>query len=210
MNCAHRVWLSALCLFAANAAGGAELKLNLRSRTPIGEESGRDKLVVKSANWDPSKTAIVVCDMWDHHTCPNAERRVGEMAPRMNEVLKAARAKGVFIIHCPSGTMKFYENHPGRKLAQSAPVVEPKRKLENWCYLDQDREGSLPIDDSDGGCDCERTWKPGDPFPWTRQNKLLDIVDGDAITDSAEAYYLMRQRGIENVIVMGVHTNMCG
>jgi hypothetical protein len=34
-------------------------------------------------------------------------------------------------------------------------------------------------------------------------------MDGDAITDSAEAYYLMRQRGIKNLIVMGVHTNMC-
>ena len=27
--------------------------------------------------------------------------------------------------------------------------------------------------------------------------------------DSGEAYYLIRQRGIKNVIVMGVHTNMC-
>ena len=34
-------------------------------------------------------------------------------------------------------------------------------------------------------------------------------MQGDAITDSAEGYYLMRQRGIENVIIMGVHTNMC-
>src|SRR6266542_3870658 len=34
-------------------------------------------------------------------------------------------------------------------------------------------------------------------------------MDGDAITDSAEAYYLLQQRGIDNVIVMGVHANMC-
>ena len=34
-------------------------------------------------------------------------------------------------------------------------------------------------------------------------------MEGDAITDSAEAYYLMRERGITNVIVMGVHINMC-
>ena len=34
-------------------------------------------------------------------------------------------------------------------------------------------------------------------------------MDGDAITDSAEAFYLMRQRGIENVLIMGVHVNMC-
>ena len=36
----------------------------------------------------------------------------------------------------------------------------------------------------------------------------FDALDEDAITDNAEAFYLMRQRGIENVIVMGVHTNM--
>jgi type 1 glutamine amidotransferase len=42
-----------------------------------------------------------------------------------------------------------------------------------------------------------------------RQTPAIDIKEGDAITDSAEAYYLMKQRGITNVIVMGVHTNMC-
>lgn len=197
--------------FAINSAfaDDAALKLNLRSRQEIGEKTDRYHVSVKPAEWNPKQTAIVVCDMWDRHTCPNAEQRVAQMAPRMNEVLKAARAKGVFIIHCPSNTMEFYKNHPGRKLAMAAKPVETKRPLENWCYLDKDREGALPIDDSDGGCDCETTWKRGDPYPWTRQIKTLDIMDGDAITDSAEAYYLMKARGIENLIVMGVHTNMC-
>ncbi|MDP6443600.1 MAG: ThuA domain-containing protein, partial [Pirellulaceae bacterium] len=44
---------------------------------------------------------------------------------------------------------------------------------------------------------------------FTHQIKTLEIHEGDAITDSAEAFYLMEQRGIDNVIVMGVHTNMC-
>ncbi|HCP13998.1 MAG TPA: protein-signal peptide and transmembrane prediction, partial [Planctomycetaceae bacterium] len=44
---------------------------------------------------------------------------------------------------------------------------------------------------------------------WTRQHPAIQIAAGDAITDSAEAFYLMKQRGIKNVIVMGVHTNMC-
>jgi putative membrane-bound dehydrogenase-like protein len=194
---------------ASSFAADIPLKLNLRSRTEIGEKTGRFQIVTQPAEWDSKQTAIVVCDMWDHHTCPNAEERVAQMAPRMNEVLQAARAKGVLIIHCPSNTMEFYKDHPGHKLAMQAPPVETKRPLEKWCYLDKDREGALPIDDSDGGCDCETSWKRGDPYPWTRQIKVLDIVDGDAITDSAEAYYLMKQRGIENVIVMGVHTNMC-
>jgi hypothetical protein len=35
------------------------------------------------------------------------------------------------------------------------------------------------------------------------------MMEGDAITDSFQAYDLMLQRGIANVIIMGVHTNMC-
>ena len=42
-----------------------------------------------------------------------------------------------------------------------------------------------------------------------RQIADIEIHDQDAITDSAEAYYLMYQKEITNVIVMGVHTNMC-
>ena len=200
----------ALCLLGAvDTVCGAPLELNLRSRRETSPESGRYHAVTQTQSWQPNETAIVVCDMWDTHTCPNAALRVSQMAPRMNEVLKAARSQGVLIIHCPSDTMEFYKDHPGRKLAQQAPPVKTARPLERWCYLDKEREAALPIDDSDGGCDCERTWKKGDPYPWTRQIATLEIKDGDAITDSAEAYYLMRQRGIKNLIVMGVHTNMC-
>ena len=184
------------------------LTLHLRSRQETAAGSGRFHAITKDAEWNPSETAIVVCDMWDDHTCPNAAQRVAQMAPRMNEVLKAARKRGVLIIHCPSDTMAFYKDHPGRKLALAAPPVATERPLIRWCFLDKEREGQLPIDDSDP-CDCARTWKKGDPYPWTRQIATLEIMDGDAITDSVEAYYLMRQRGIKNLIVMGVHTNMC-
>jgi len=198
-------WSWELCVVWA----AEPLTLHLRKRVEVAPQTGRYRAEVETRQWDPAKTAIVVCDMWDTHTCPNAAARVAEMAPRMNEVLRAARHRGVLIIHCPSNTMEFYKDHPGRKLAQQAPPVPTARPLERWCYLDPEREGKLPIDDSDGGCDGPTTWKKGDPYPWTRQIATLEIREGDAITDSAEAYYLMRQRGIENVIVMGVHTNMC-
>jgi type 1 glutamine amidotransferase len=115
----------------------------------------------------------------------------------------------VLIIHCPSDVTKFYADAPQRKLAQSAPVVEPKVPLKRWCFHDPEKEGPLPIDDKDGGCDCPRTWKKGDPYPWTRQHAAIEIMEGDALTENAEAYYLMRQRGIENVLISGVHLNMC-
>src|SRR5213592_4626747 len=72
--------------------------------------AGGDFAVVEEIlRWAPGKTAIVVCDMWDNHWCTAAAARVNEMAPRVNEFLKVARARKVFIIHCPSDTMKFYE-----------------------------------------------------------------------------------------------------
>ncbi len=157
--------------------------------------------------WDGRKTAIVVCDMWNQHWCRGATRRVAQMAPRMNEVLHAARRQGILVIHCPSSCLDAYEGSPQRQLARQAPPVETQVALQNWCHLDPQHEARLPIDDSDGGCDCQPQCPSGSP--WTRQIETLEIVPGDAITDSGEAYYLMRQRGIENVLVMGVHTNMC-
>jgi len=194
---------------SAFAQEGANLYLHARERAETGPGSGEFREVEKVLHWDPRRTALVICDMWDTHTCPNSAARVGEMAPRTNEFAKAARARGVLIIHCPSGTMEFYKDHPGRKLAQAATVATPVVPLQRWCSIDPTREAPLPINDSDGGCDGERTWKKGDPLPWTRQNAAIEIMDGDAITDSAEAYNLMRQRGIENVMVCGVHLNMC-
>lgn len=159
-------------------------------------------------HWDPVKTALVICDMWDTHTCPNSAARVGELAPRVNAVAKALRARGALIIHAPSDTMKFYAGTPQRRLAQAAPVVATNIPLQRTCPLDLAREAPLPIDDSEP-CDGGRTWKKGDPLPWTRQHAAIEIAEGDAITDSTEAFFLMRQRGIESVLVCGVHLNMC-
>ncbi len=183
------------------------MKLNLRFRQETGPATGRWHTLTQAAEWDAKKTAVVICDMWDKHWCKMSTERVGEMAPRVNDFVKSARQRGALIIHCPSDTLDFYKDSPQRKLAQAAPQVEPKTPLQRWCRIDLTKEAPLPIDDTDGGCDTV----PQDPNykAWSRQIATIEVHDGDAITDSAEAYYLMRQRGIENVLVLGVHTNMC-
>jgi len=198
-----------LCLLAraVPAVAAEPLLLHARSRVPVAGMPGAFAIVESELRWDPAQTAVVVCDMWDQHWCRGAAARVAEMAPRMNEVLKAARARGVLIIHCPSECLKPYAGTPQRQRAQNAPVVATEVPLERWRRLDPQREPPLPIDDSDGGCDCEPACKHG--APWTRQIETLEIAAEDAITDSAEAFYLMRARGITNVIVMGVHANIC-
>jgi nicotinamidase-related amidase len=192
---------------SADSTNGAppsskSLALHARTRVETKPGSGRFNTVTRPVAWEPTKTAIVVCDMWNVHWCQGATRRVAEMAPRMNEVLVAARNRGVLIIHCPSNTLKFYEGTEQRERARRATPVATRVPLRKSCNLDIKREGRLPIDDSDGGCDCDPSCKPGSP--WARQIDTLKIEPPDAITDSVEAVYLMKQRGIENVIVMGV------
>lgn len=199
-------------LVAPQRAKGAEaddgtLRLHLRSREPVAEGSPHYRAVTRAAEWKARETAIVICDMWNNHYCRNAARRVAEMAPRMNEVLNNARARGVLIIHSPSGCMDKYEGTPQRKLAQSAPPFETKIPLKNWCYLDEQHEAAMPVAVTQP-CDDDGAIRPAVRF-FDRQIETLEIKEGDAITDSAEAFYLMKQRGIKNVILMGVHTNMC-
>ncbi|MDG2383632.1 MAG: ThuA domain-containing protein [Pirellulaceae bacterium] len=190
---------------AASSANSLEFKT--RRQVPVAQGASQHHSVFETATWDPKQTAIVICDMWDQHWCQGATKRVAEMAPRMNKVVRAARKQGALVIHCPSSCLDHYRDSPQRRLAKQAPQVAVSIPLQNWCSLDLSREAGLPIDDSDGGCDCQPTCAGGSP--WTRQIETLEIGPDDAITDSGEAYYLMQKRGIKNVLVMGVHTNMC-
>lgn len=199
------LWLAGLASLAAEPT--APLTLQWRSLPETGKGTGQYQGLERKGQWLPQHTSVIVCDMWDHHWCRGATKRVAEMAPRMNQVIKELRRRGVLIIHCPSDTMEFYQDHPARQLARNAPKVDIQPLLQSWSRLNARREPPLPIDDSDGGCDDEPQCKSG--RAWSRQIAALEIMDGDAITDSVEAFYLMRQRGITNVIVMGVHENMC-
>lgn len=198
--------LFALSGFPGRADSSKPLILDTRGRAEAGV--AKYKLVEKTVQWDPKKTAIIICDMWDKHWCKGATERVAEMAPRMNEVIKEARLRGVLIIHAPSDTMKFYADYPQRKAAQQAPKSNPPAEVNKWKSLNKDKEGPLPIDDSDGGCD-DLPQCPGGS-PWTRQIAALRIQAEDIISDNGEEVYnVLQQRGIDNVIILGVHTNMC-
>ncbi len=178
------------------------------ARQRIALQSGDVGVAEKPIEWAPQKTAIVICDMWNEHWCKGATRRVAEMAPRMNEVVAEARKRGVLIVHAPSSCMEAYTGSPQRKLAQSAPAAANLPKdIEGWCSK-LPGEPALPIDDSDGGCDENPQCPQGSP--WKRQIEAIEIAPADAVTDSGREFWsLLTLRGIQNVIVMGVHTNMC-
>lgn len=170
-------------------------------------QDGTFDFVTEEVHWDPIQTAVIICDMWDQHWCKAASERVGEMASHLNEVVMKLREKGTFIIHAPSDTLKYYEHHPARLTALNAPRIETEEPLQNWVRHDIKREGVFPIDDSDGGCGCEPRCLEGKL--WSHQHEAIVIMNEDAITDNFEAIYLLKQRCIKNVLIMGVHTNMC-
>jgi len=192
-------------------AGDEKVLLVTRSRAPLAEDANQFRLVQKKIEWDPRQTAIIICDMWNQHWCKGATERVAELAPYINEVVSNARDKGVLIIHAPSGTVGSYADHPARKRAQDAPkVANLPDGIDKWCNWIHEGEKTVgyPIDHSDGGCDCQPKCPQGNP--WRGQIDTIQIRDEDAISDSGvEIWSLMEQRGVKNVILMGVHTNMC-
>lgn len=179
-----------------------------RERKPDGEKGKSLLPTEKRVEWVASETAIIICDMWDDHYCKSSAQRVGVLVPKMNEVVSRAREHGAQIIHAPSGTVDIYADTAFRKRAIHAKASTPPKPLKPWCYEDPNREPPLPVETAKCACD--------DPVvgayvrKYTRQHVGLDIAGYDAVSDNgAEIYNLLKQEGIKNVAVMGVHTNMC-
>jgi len=213
MNTLMRKLLPSLMLAAMTTSLSASDDLVLKLRT---QEKEATKPKVQSVAWKPEKTAIIICDMWDDHWCKSAARRVSEMAPSLNATVNEARRRGVFVIHAPSSVVDFYSESPQRRLAKAAPFSKAPVELATtprwgtaWCWTDAKYEGVLPIDDSDMGCSCIGK-KCEIREAWSRQNKLIEMMEGDAVTDHGqETFNLLEEREIDNVILCGVHLNMC-
>ncbi|HVJ83847.1 MAG TPA: protein-signal peptide and transmembrane prediction [Planctomycetia bacterium] len=207
----RRLLMAAMFGSLASAANAEDVTLHLRSRP----KDRNHEIVEAERKLDGAKTCLVVCDMWDDHWCKSAAARVVELAGPMNEMLRAAREKGMFIIHAPSTCSGFYKGTPQRERALKAPFAAtpiPLQKAERWgtCWYwtDKDREGVLPIDDSDMGCSCKE--KCEIKAPWKRQIAALEIGPEDAVTDDGqEVWNLLAERKIDDVILCGVHLNMC-
>ena len=198
--------------------------LTFPARTRLATGPGME-VRVAPREWDPAKTALIVCDFWDSHHCANAVKRVNEMAPRMAEVVKTARERGVLIIHAPSDCMKNYEGHLARKRAmETPPAANLPPKISEWLHWKDatEEKTGYPIDASDGGSDDtpeeEAAWKEelkrqgrGQGHPWRGEHPAVIIdEERDLISDNGiEVWSALEARGITNVLFAGVHTNMC-
>ncbi|MCC6588961.1 MAG: hypothetical protein IT168_19850 [Bryobacterales bacterium] len=197
----RRHWIAAALAVPVAQPADTSLKLRLRSRkTGIAVE--------REETWSAAQTAIIICDMWNGHYCKNSAKRVGEMVPAMNAMLNKARGLGVHIIHSPSGCMDKYEDTPQRRRVKNARSSKPPIPLAKWCYLDLTSEPPLPIDDVTQPCDDDVVGPAVRRFD--RQHPGLEIKEPDGISDSGdEIFNYFEQEGIRNIVMMGVHTNMC-
>lgn len=183
------------------------IKVSLQKVVPSDVDEGKLIRANEIQFWNPKETAIIICDMWNEHWCKGATERVTEMAPFINNVVSVARDKGVLIVHAPSDCMAYYKNTPARKLGAKYKNNKAASLISD-IKLDSEKDAIWPIDQSDGGCDCSPECKQGSP--WTHQIDLIKISDNDAISDSGvEISGLFKQKGVKNVILMGVHINMC-
>jgi len=215
------IWLMAAAgavVFSAAVSGGEpslapapdqKLVLMARSRIESPRGSGKYPATTRRVEWKANETAIIICDMWDRHWCPSATARVAELAPAINEFVTIARGRGVLIVHAPSETMEFYKDYPQRRAAQNAPTAPnlPEGMARGRQFLNRRELLDRPVDDFDGGCDCPhcRSFRA-----WSRENPALEIKPEDVISDSGtEIWNLFEQSGIKNVILVGVHVNMC-
>jgi nicotinamidase-related amidase len=184
------------------------IKISVQKRIPSDSVKGKTVVVHEEEKWNPLQTAIIICDMWDEHWCKGATERVTELAPAINNVISIARRNGVLIVHAPSECMDYYKDYPGRKMAVKYKLDKNKESLISDQNLVSEKNAKWPIDQSDGGCDDLPKCK--ERKAWSHETDLIKIKDNDVISDSGdEIGALFYAKGIKNVILLGVHTNMC-
>ncbi|TWT57943.1 Trehalose utilization [Thalassoglobus neptunius] len=216
--------ITSMLLGVCDLASAESLNLTLRKQVPLEPGSKNFHVLADEETWNGDQTALIVCDVWDTHNCKNAAFRVAELVPVLNRVVKEARRRGVTIIHAPSNCMPFYEDHPARNRAQNVPVADNyPEDITQWCYqIPSEEQGVYPIDQSNGGCDDDpeehAAWQASlrplleeEKWPWRRQHSAIEIdPERDYITDQGdEVWNILEANGLSNVIMTGVHTNMC-
>ncbi|MEW6750843.1 MAG: isochorismatase family protein [Candidatus Latescibacterota bacterium] len=179
------------------------LRLELRRRILGTDGQGYTRWAVHTERqeWPCGRTALLLCDVWDRHWSRGACERLEAMVPRMDKLVRHARERGVQIVHAPSDTMEYYAGTPARQRILAVAPVEPPPDLPH-------EDPPLPVDASDHGSDT------GEKAPfraWQSQHRGIGVdAERDVVSDSGqEILAYLRACGLERLLILGVHTNMC-
>jgi len=202
----------------------AQWNVSTTQQKPVNAVHGPYYPVDTEETWNEAETALIICDVWDSHHCVNAVRRVHEIAPRIDAMAKVLRKRGATIIHAPSDCMMFYDGSPARLRAKTTKLAANVPKdLNRWCdRIPSEELSSYPVDQSDGGEDDDPTehaqWARtlqsmgrNPKLPWKQQIATIHIDEKqDYVTDvGSEVWSILEDRAIKQVLICGVHTNMC-
>ena len=185
-------------------AQGGKLSVSLQQYEPSSE--GEMLPSNRIEQWKPSETAFIICDMWDDHWCKSQARCYAELAKAMGAVVESVRKKGVLIVHAPSDCMPYYRDYPARR-----EIL----KYNDNTFAELAKGSKLPSEDKvefpisyEYSCEDEPVseWSQA----WSKQHDAIKIKPNDIISDSGSelgAYF--KSKGIKNVILAGVATNIC-
>jgi nicotinamidase-related amidase len=150
------------------------------------------------------RSALLICDVWDTHSCRNATERTAVLAAKIDRVARRARSRGHLVIHAPADTMAFYESALQRVRAASVVATCPPAEIDL-------REPPAP-ETKHSGCPDEPQCVAvdGPPWPWTRQHPAIEIADDDLVSDREdEIYNAISFFGVDRLAFAGVHTDIC-
>jgi len=174
---------------------------------------------------DMRSYAVLIVDMWDQHWCTTATKRVRELARRVNEFVYEARKRHALIIHAPSDSMDWYEGGGARDRAKNSPKQNLPPSIKDMIeemHKKDPKDLNVPIVlGRHDGC-------PDDPScsVWTgglrpgmgegnyfhgEINQIISIYqENDAVSDKMEEIYsLLKNEKRRNVLILGVHLNLC-
>lgn len=154
---------------------------------------------IEPGSLDPARTGVVVVDMWNWHWCKTATARVSAMVPRMSHVVDEARRLGMTVFWCPSDVADNYVGTVPYERAVSTPLVQIPELGRLQC----------PAAPDGGGCTCGAERCQGN-YGWDGMHPDLRLDDADYMPNDFETLYsICRQRGLTNLIYLGVHTQVC-
>ena len=120
--------------------------------------------------------------------------------------------------------MDAYKDHPARARVLATPASKSLPDgIGQWCKrIPAEEQADYPVDQNEGGEDDDPAeharWAArlasmgrNPKAPWKSQTDLLTIDAGkDFISDDGrEIWSVLEDRGVEHVLLMGVHLNMC-
>ena len=166
------------------------------------QRSQENQLVLEKQTFSINQIGVMVVDTWNYHWCMTAAERCGSFALRMNHALKALRSLGIQIFWGPTDVADQYVGTPQR---EKSVAIEPHP-------LPTPLDIQFPLLDcyGAGGCMCGPGIDCHVNYGWDKINPTLTIDRLDLIVeDTLEVYSWCKKLGINCLIFLGFHTNVC-